>query len=164
MKPKKVYLMVGVPGSGKSTWVQKKMKTDPGVWCSRDAVRFSMLEKNDDYFGKENLVFQKWIENINQAIANPKVENIYIDATHLTPQSRNNTLSLLDKNIYELEIIPVAFDLPLEVCILRNEKRTGRALVPRSVIRKMYHQFVMPTYNEKFHYKNIIVIRKKGDI
>jgi predicted kinase len=39
----------------------------------------------------------------------------------------------------------VFFDIPLETCLERNEQRTGRAYVPRSVIRRMYASFEKDT-------------------
>ena len=154
MKQKKVWLMCGIPGSGKSTWVQKQMKTNPGAWCSRDAVRFSMIGEDEEYFARENEVFEAWIFSIQAAIANSAIENVYIDATHLNEKSRNKVLNRL--NLKNVTLCAVNFTVPLEECILRNDLREGRAKVPRSVIRRMHLSFVPAEQDEK--YKEIVNI------
>ncbi|MBQ5851012.1 MAG: AAA family ATPase, partial [Lachnospiraceae bacterium] len=54
MKQKKVWLLVGIPGSGKSTWVNKKLnelEAGSAVVISRDTIRFGLLEqRGGDYF------------------------------------------------------------------------------------------------------------------
>lgn len=150
--------MVGAPGSGKSTWVKNKMKEEPGLWCSRDNVRFSMVRENEDYFSKENKVFKQWITYINNGISSKAHSVIYVDATHISPNSRNKTLSNL--KLDNVDVIPVVFKTSLEKCIENNNKRTGREKVPESVIYNMYNTFLNFTvsFNEKYHYKEIIVI------
>ena len=154
MKRKKVWLLVGIPGSGKSTWVQKQMKTNPGAWCSRDAVRFSMVGEDEEYFARENEVFEAWIFSIQAAIANNAVENVYIDATHLNEKARDKVLNRL--NLENATLCAVNFTVPLEECIRRNDLREGRAKVPRSVIRRMHFSFVPAEQGEK--YKEVVNI------
>ena len=68
MKLKKVWLMCGIPGSGKSTWIKKRLMENGGIWISRDEVRFSMVKEDEDYFSKECEVFDKFISNICEAL------------------------------------------------------------------------------------------------
>lgn len=154
MKRKKVWLMCGIPGSGKSTWVQKQMKTNPGAWCSRDAVRFSMVGEDEEYFARENEVFEAWIFSIQAALANSTIENVYIDATHLNEKARNKVLNRL--NLENATLCAVNFTVPLEECIRRNDLREGRAKVPRSVIRRMHFSFVPAEQGKK--YKEVVNI------
>ena len=146
--------MCGPSGSGKSTWIQKQMKTNPGAWCSRDNVRFSMVSEDEDYFSRENEVFDTWIFSIQAAIDNEAIENIYVDATHLNEKSRDKVLNRL--NLENTTLCAVNFTVPLEECIRRNDLREGRAKVPRSVIRRMYFSFVPAEQGEK--YKEVINI------
>ena len=156
MKPKKVFILSGPPASGKSTWVQKQINTNPGVWCSRDAVRFSMIGEDEDYFAHENEVFEAWILSIQVAIANSEIENVYIDATHLNEKSRDKVLNRL--NLENAILCAVNFIVPLEECIRRNDLREGRAKVSRSVIRRMYFSFVPVNITDK-RFSEIINVR-----
>lgn len=142
--------MVGIAGAGKSSWLEKNFVPDRDYIISRDAIRYSLLEKDDEYFAKENEVFKTFVKYIQESIDDPNVpENIYCDATHITEGSRNKLLDALDltnvKNISCIVVRP-----SLEDTLERNEKRTGRAYVPRSVIRRMYWQFERPEYDTKY--------------
>ena len=94
------------------------------------------MKDGEDYFAHEDEVFALWLEKVTQAIENPEVKDVYVDATHLTEKSRAKVINELPKGDYF--ITTVIFDIPLETCIERNEQRTGRACVPRSVIRRMH--------------------------
>lgn len=144
MKQKKVWLLSGLPGSGKSTWARQKIAENGGVWCSRDEVRFSIVKENEEYFSHEDEVFNTWIKQINKVLENPEVEDVYIDATHLNDKSRNKVLNRLTKNTDIEKIINVLFLTPLETCLERNKQRSGRAVVPEEVIRNMAKTFQIP--------------------
>ena len=55
-------LMVGIPGSGKTTFAKKFCKYFHYTYISRDDIRFSKIEDKDDYFDKESLVFTEFIK------------------------------------------------------------------------------------------------------
>ena len=156
---KTLYLMCGVPGGGKSTIARsmaEELKTEGRTAIvSRDAIRFAMLKDGEDYFKYENEVFNQFINQINDALASESCSYIFIDATHLNEKSRNKTLDRLHLT-EDTIIIPVSVRPPLDQCIEQNSRRTGRALVPESVIRKMYESYKAPTYQEKYSYHYIM--------
>lgn len=154
-----LYLMCGIPGSGKSTWVKEHM--DPlDKYVSRDEIRFSMVKEDEEYFSRENEVFDKFIEEININLA--LGYNTFADATHINPGSRKKLLKRV-KGYDKLEIIHI--DTPLIVAYERNEKRKGtRSYVPKSVIHRMYYQFEQPVFSEGFSTIYRVVPNKEIEI
>lgn len=147
---KELYLMVGVPGSGKSFYAKNVLKD--GSWVSRDAVRFSMVNEDEEYFSKEKEVFQEWIRQIQEKLDDTTSQRIIADATHATKKSRMKTLDAL-KIPAGTKVIPVWMNnTPLHLCLERNSKRKGRERVPMKVISQMYAFSSKPNLNEYEYY------------
>ena len=92
---KELVLMMGVPGSGKSTYARNTIKTGD-IYISRDEIRYSMLTDEDDYFAKENEVIKTFIQYIDEALADTQHQGkVYADATHLSPKGRAQILNQL---------------------------------------------------------------------
>lgn len=158
---KTLYLLSGLPGSGKSTWARQLLESlepETAAWVSRDMIRFAMIKNDEDYFSHEDEVFENFIKGINAFIKHPFIQAIIVDATHLNDKSRNKVLSHLELNP-EVEVINAVFDVPLQVCLQRNAGRTGRARVSDNVIKRMNYTFSMPNNSYK-----TIIINEKGEV
>lgn len=145
---KNLYMMCGIPGSGKSTYVATNFPDATVI--SRDAIRFALLKEGDDYFAYEDTVLQIFYTEIQNAIDNDKENDIIIDATHLTPKARATCLKEL-KNLNKVNLVALSIEVPLAIALYRNDKRTGRARVPDTVIRNMYKSYQIPTVEEGFN-------------
>lgn len=142
---KHLYLMMGVPGSGKSTYAKNILKYGD-IYVSRDEIRYSLLTDEDDYFAKENEVIKTFIESIDKSLGMEEYcGDVFADATHLSPKGRAQVLNQL-KNKDRVSVIYL--DIPLNVILERNAKRAGRALVPEDVVRRMYNSIQLPTRAE----------------
>ena len=116
-----------------------------------------MVSEEEEYFSKEKEVFKEFIRQINVAIRNNNIENIYIDATHINEVSRYKTLNKIAiKDADELNI--VYFNTSLKTCISRNANRLGRECVPEIAIINMYKNFTHPEKDTKYIYNNIYEI------
>jgi predicted kinase len=160
MKQKRLFLLSGPAGCGKSTWIEHRLWQGGGAWISRDNIRFGMLQEGEDYFAHEEEVFDMFIRLIQNEIDIESATDIYVDATHLNKAARDKVLNRLNLDSLD-EINCVFFDIPSEVAIERNENRTGLAHVPRSVIRRMALSHTMPEADENF--THIIIIDKEGN-
>lgn len=159
MKRKNLYLLCGPAASGKSTWAMKQANGEDKIWVSRDAVRFAMFDENDDYFAKERQVFKEWIHRIQSALDDPEVTDVFADATHVTATSRAKTLRNLQLGT-NVRVIPVVFKTPREVCLQRNNRRTGRTKVPYEAMMNMFNSWTIPSVRD---FPIIRVIEYKGE-
>jgi predicted kinase len=137
-KPR-IVLLVGLPGSGKSTWAEGK----PGV-LSSDALR-ELLADDPDNQNIHARVFRVLRDLLKHRLA-LKRPVTYVDATNLTPYERRPYVKLA--NLHDAEIEAVFFDVPTAECIRRNQGRTR--LVPAEVIQKMAERLVPPDLKEGF--------------
>ena len=140
-----LIIMMGVPGSGKSTWAAALAETYDATIVSRDEIRFSMVAENEEYFSKEKDVFKTFTNSISWFLS--QEVNVIADATHLNYGSRTKLLNALQTK--PTFTIVAHKDEKLEICLQRNENRLGtRAYVPESVIRRMFYSQEKPAADE----------------
>lgn len=136
----KLIMMMGVPGSGKSTFANRWQDINTVV-VSRDAIRFAMLQEGDEYFAKEGQVFQEFVRQIVNGL--DKGYEVIADATHINAASRAKLIKAVKNRIPSdgLEIEVIWVNVGLNKALEQNELRKGsQSYVPRSVIRRMFEQ------------------------
>lgn len=144
----KLYLMMGIPGSGKSTWIKNHLFPSCQVHVSRDNIRFALVNEGEEYFSRETEVFNSFVEQINTYLS--KGYDVYADATHISKASRNKVLSKINSHPKEINLIWI--NGGLITALLQNEKRKDtRSYVPKSVIRRMHSQIETPDFEEGFN-------------
>lgn len=161
-----LYVMCGIPGAGKSTWVRNYCTPYDSIHISRDEIRFNMVKATEPYFSKERKVFKEFIKQIKEGLE--QGQDVFADATHINFASRNKILQAINHNLYD-EVQIIYIDTPLDIAIKQNElRRFTRSYVPPEVIEKMYSQFEEPTFDEGFSTIYIvkpnepIIVKKKG--
>lgn len=135
------YMMVGLPGSGKSTYTEK-LKEEGVIIHSSDSVREELGDVNDQ--SKNEEVFKILHKRIKDDLKNGK--SVCMDCTNLNRKRRVAFLKEL-KNI-PCEKICILMATPYEICVAQNLERYRR--VPSEVIWNMYKSFNVPTYHEGF--------------
>ena len=130
-----LYIMRGVPGVGKSTFI-KDMLWDSHV-VSRDAIRFSMLQEGEKYFSHEKAVTAQFYAEIHDCLEDG--EDVVADATHIGFGALRRTLqSTLGVKNVEVIVVNFEYEDMLEICLRHNAQRSGRALLKDDVIQEQY--------------------------
>ena len=138
----KIYVLVGLPASGKSTYAREVLSKEAIIYSS-DAIRKELFG-NEACQANHKLVFSTLYTRAKQSLADGK--NIVIDATSINKFERERVLSnFKDVNAYRVAIY---FDTPVELCYQRDEKRSRT--VGREVIDKYVERFEYPSMEEGF--------------
>jgi len=149
-----IYLMSGIIGSGKSTYI-KHHAAPFDVVISRDKIRYSLLQDGEDYFAHEKEVIKKFKEYIRLSDENTEWGNIWIDATNITKKTRRRLLNYISHN----DVTCVYFKPDIEKAIEHNNKRTGREKAPEREIIRQATMYEEPSFEEGFKY--IVEVRNE---
>lgn len=131
-------MLVGLPGSGKSTLIKryKEYKVH-----SSDNIR-EELTGDVNRQDINNLVFKALHSRVKEDLLNG--QSVIYDATNLNRKRRKAFLQELNNITCWKYCLLIA--TPFEVCLERNSQRDRR--VPYDVIERMYKNFDIPWYNE----------------
>jgi predicted kinase len=146
-----VVLAIGLPGSGKSSWF-KRHNIHP---LSSDLLRELLFDDAQEQ-RFQDLVFSNLRSMLKARLIARRPMN-YVDATNLTPHDRHSWIKLAKDYGYDVQ--GVFFDVPLEVCLERHQRR-GRA-VPEDIMRKMAGKLKAPTFEEGFSKITVVRVKQK---
>jgi len=137
----KLYMMVGLPGSGKSTYAKELSIKENAIVYASDNLRGELFE-NEDIQNRNNELFTELHKRIKQDLSEGK--NVIYDATNISYKRRKAFLEEIKKfNTYKICCLKAT---PYDKCLEQNENR-GR-FVPEHIIKKMYLNFDIPAYFE----------------
>ncbi len=136
----KLFMLVGLPGSGKTTIGKEMTKTEDALIVSSDEIRKELLGDINNQTKNEQ-IFE---EVENRIINGLKEKNVIYDATNINYKRR---MFFLQK-INNAKKIAILIATPYEECIERNNLRERK--VPQDVIKEMYYNFYIPQCYEGF--------------
>ena len=135
----RLYMLIGIPGSGKSTWAKEKAETDSNIAiCSSDAMRKERGLAEDD-----KTIFVDLHNKILQLLKDGK--DVIYDATNINRKRRMNFLQTLPENIKKIAVL---FIVDPRLC--KERQMIRERIVPEKVIDKMLLGFQLPGKYEGF--------------
>jgi len=146
----RIVVLVGLPGSGKSTWLARM----GGGGISSDTVRGLLADDESDQTINAR-VFQTVRYLLQQRIEVGRPVTV-IDATNLTPAERSPYIAI--GSAHGCEVEAVFFDIPLDICRQRNRQR-DRA-VSEQALARMARKLTPPAVEEGF--ARVTVISEPG--
>lgn len=146
-----IFMMVGAPGSGKSTWWEDAVRSGridqtKAVRINMDTIRKELTGNAEDQ-SKNGMVARIADQNLVNALSH-RIPVIVWDNTSARPKYRKNVIK--EAQVADYDVVCVYFDLDLETVQLRNELR--ERVVPKDVVERIYNSIQQnpPTEDEGF--------------
>lgn len=151
----KLIILIGISGSGKSTWTANYIKKNINtVRINRDSLRLSLVTTLDGYYQNKNLQQRERIVNgledeiFEQAVS--RELDIIIDNTNLKQEYINRWIHLSQPTNYTIEY--KFFDVELEEAKYRIKNRDNFSFDGEvSYINKQYENYILIKDHVKKH-------------
>ena len=145
----KLYVLVGVPGSGKSTWVDSQDWSQDCAYISTDKHVEAYAENTGKTYSQ---VFQEYMPTAVDLMVEEVVaaslagKDIIWDQTSTTIASRKKKFSMLP----DYYAIAIVFKTPDDEELARRLSARPGKIIPESVVTNMIDGFEMPDLKEGF--------------
>ena len=137
-------MMVGLPGSGKSTVAKRISNVTGAKIFSSDSYREKLLGNENDQSNNQ-LVFDTLYNDMCHYLSNG--ESVIFDATNISLKSRHKALDRLPRYLLYQKVAYVV-NTSYDLCVI-NDKERDRS-VGEDVIKKFLHQYQCPQHFEGF--------------
>lgn len=147
------YILVGLPGSGKSTWMRSLMRDggDYTIVSSDDEIEAYAKSKGLTYSD----VFNDYVKTatsimnskFKEAVANSA--NIIWDQTNMSAKKRKTILQQLPKRYKKIAVVFRVDRAELQARLDKRAQEEGK-FIPQHIIDSMERSFEMPTKAEGF--------------
>lgn len=147
-------MLIGLPGSGKSTWRSKHLTTNP----DKNFFIHSLDDLIDQFAAENGMTYsQAWNkfdmkggskmldENFLKAVA--AKQDIIIDMTNMSEKSRKGKLKKLTEDYTKSAVVFVVPDNVLQERLKKRAEETGKS-IPPFVVNQMARSYQAPTKAE----------------
>ena len=142
-----VHMLIGIQGSGKTTFAKQLQKELNCEIASTDYIRANYKDV------KEADVFSMVYKMCSDALNNNK--DIIYDATNITPKVRRRFFDEMEKNNVTPQVTAYYFDTDVVECYNRVKMRNtmeGELYLPEEVVFSYNEKIKRPTFNCRSFY------------
>lgn len=154
-KKRILYILIGAPGTGKSTWINKNIKNSSTIIISRDNIVDEMRKETgmtyDEAFKDkkfQNEVTKQLKKEVSYAFKSN--QDIVIDMTNMSKKSRMNSIKFGKQ--FDMYIKGIVFKLPYKENKERLQKRYEKTnkFISDTVLNMMLNNYEEPNESEGF--------------
>lgn len=127
-----LFLLVGIPCSGKSYYADIHFKPKNIKIVSTDEIRIEMTGTRKFNIQGNNEIFEIALSRIKEELINER--DVAFDATNTNKRYRKNIIKIAKS--CSSRIVAVVIRTPLDVCIKRNRERPEDSKIPEE---KLYY-------------------------
>lgn len=146
--PISLFVLIGVQGSGKSTWARANAEGLVAVIVASDEIRNELEAAGLDAMGLGDHVFAILEERVAKLL--DQGLSVIVDATHARRKWRANVLAIARQR--GARCVALWFDVPLEVVRERNLRKPGgewgNRVIPEALLFDYWSQFEPPGEDE----------------
>lgn len=149
-----VFVLTGIPGSGKSTWAQLQVRghsSDYQILSTDYFLEFIAKENGENYtwafenhFGEAKARMDKQAET-----AFKEKKNVICDQTHMGVKSRRRAMARASKDYHKISVVFQTTPYNIAKRVTTRAAATGK-MIPNSVIRRFEFSYEEPTLDEGF--------------
>jgi predicted kinase len=144
-----LYVLIGLQGSGKTTWASANAQRLSATVLASDSVRNELVQQGQGAQAQNgDFVFGIFNRRLLELLRSG--QNVISDATHARRAWRRDEIMIgRSRGVW---VVGVWFDVPLALCLARNASRAGSSwgdqVVPEAYLREVAAQFEAPAVGE----------------
>lgn len=149
-----MHILVGLPGSGKSTWRAKHLLSNP------DAVTVSTDDMIEEYAAEKGLTYSEAWDKVDMKSFNTRFkyaikaaveagQDIIIDRTNMGVKARRELMKHCTEDYEFHAVVFVVTDAVLKERLKTRAEKTGK-VIPEFVLKNMANNYVAPSRDEGF--------------
>lgn len=152
---KKVYVAIGLPSSGKSTWMDHYMRNRAHTIINADSIREEITGSEGDV-SRDSEVWPILFERYKQALLSKEIEYIGVTNTSVKFRDRKKYFEVADRLGIESEFYAVLFPPNVEACL--ELQKTRKRKVPEFVFERMSSQFDFNFQKNNEYFEDCFVV------
>lgn len=151
---KRLIVLTGVPGSGKSTWTKKFVAENPNTYVvSSDAIRYELTGSYNDH-SRQPEVWELFSKRIHEYAARGDGVNVILDALcDLNSLRIKYVKENPEFDEYTLVVFPRTFEFVKE----HNKMRPKENWVPDEILEALYKKYEKPSGEALGYYQKVLI-------